>query len=87
MSHTPNLEKLVAILSETLSIDRQEFDADTLLLGNFPEFDSMAIVSILMELEEQFGISIAEDELTGDAFESVSSLLEFIDIQQAATAI
>ncbi len=82
-----NFDKLVTILSETLSIDAGEFAEDTLLLGNFPEFDSMAIVSILMELEEQFGISIAEDELTGDAFESVNSLLEFIDLQQAATAI
>lgn len=82
-----NLDKLIAILSETLSIDAKEFAEDTLLLGNFPEFDSMAIVSILMELEEVFGIQIAEDELTGDAFESVTSLLEFIDIQQAVTAI
>ncbi|WP_251358701.1 acyl carrier protein [Kangiella sp. TOML190] len=87
MSVNINLDKLIAILSETLSIDASEFSVDTLLLGNFPEFDSMAIVSILMELEEQFGISIAEDELTGDAFESVASLLEFIDIQQALTAI
>ena len=87
MSVSPNLDRLIAILSETLSINADEFSTDTLLLGNFPEFDSMAIVSILMELEEQFGINIAEDELTGDAFESVTSLLEFIDIQLAATAI
>lgn len=87
MSVSPNLDKLIVILSEILSIDADEFAEDTLLLGNFPEFDSMAIVSILMEMEEQFGISIAEDELTGDAFESVSSLLEFVDIQQAAIAI
>lgn len=87
MSANPNLGKLIEILSETLSIDISEFAEETLLLGNFPEFDSMAIVSILMELEEQFGISIAEDELTGDAFESVASLMEFIEIQQAATAI
>lgn len=87
MSVSPNLNKLIEILSETLSIEASEFSEDTLLLGNFPEFDSMAIVSILMELEEQFGISIAEDELTGDAFESVASLLEFVDIQQAVTAI
>lgn len=82
-----NLDKLVTILSETLSIDAQEFAEDTLLLGNFPEFDSMAIVSILMELEDTFSIQISEDELTGDAFESVATLLEFVDIQQAVTAI
>lgn len=87
MAYESNLELLIALLSETLSLEAEQFDADTLLLGHLPEFDSMAIVSILMQLEEQFGLSIAEDELTGDAFESVSSLLEFIDLQQAASAI
>lgn len=82
-----NLDKLIQLLSTTLSIDIDEFSADTLLLGNFPEFDSMAMVSILMELEEQFGVSISEDELTGDAFESVQTLLDFVEIQQAASAI
>lgn len=87
MAYESNLQVLIALLSETLSIDASELDAETLLLGNLPEFDSMAIVSILMQLEEQFAIQIAEDELTGDAFESVTSLLEFVDLQQAATAI
>lgn len=82
-----NLDRLIQLLSTTLSIDIEEFSADTLLLGNFPEFDSMAMVSILMELEEQFGVAISEDELTGDAFESVQTLLDFVEIQQAASAI
>lgn len=82
-----NLDRLMQLLSTILSIDIDEFSADTLLLGNFPEFDSMAMVSILMELEEQFGVSISEDELTGDAFESVQTLLDFVEIQQAASAI
>lgn len=82
-----NLDRLMQLLSTILSIDIDEFSADTLLLGNFPEFDSMAMVSILMELEEQFGVSISENELTGDAFESVQTLLDFVEIQQAASAI
>ena len=47
----------------------------------------MAIVSILMQIEEDFGIEIPDDELSGDVFETVQSLTEFVEIQQAATAI
>lgn len=47
----------------------------------------MAIVSILMQIEENFGIEIADDELTGEVFESVTTLTEFVEVQQAATAI
>ncbi|NVK21945.1 MAG: acyl carrier protein [Kangiellaceae bacterium] len=87
MAYQTNIDTMIKLLSETLSIDADQLSEDTLLIGNLPEFDSMAIVSILMQLEEVFGIQIAEDELTGDAFESVTTLTDFVEIQQAATAI
>ena len=78
---------MISLISETLSIEQEQLSADTLLLGHLPEFDSMAIVSIIMQIEEMFGIEIADDELSGEAFESITSLTEFVEIQQAATAI
>ncbi|MBD3668329.1 MAG: acyl carrier protein [Kangiella sp.] len=87
MAYQTNIDKMIVLLSETLSIDADQLTADTLLLGNLPEFDSMAIVSILMQIEENFGIEIADDELTGEVFESVTTLTEFVEVQQAATAI
>ncbi len=87
MAYQTNIDKMIVLLSETLSIDADQLSADTLLLGNLPEFDSMAIVSILMQIEENFGIEIADDELTGEVFESVTTLTEFVEVQQAATAI
>ncbi|AUD79862.1 hypothetical protein CW740_11620 [Kangiella profundi] len=87
MAYQTNIDKMIALLSDTLSIDADQLSADTLLLGNLPEFDSMAIVSILMQIEENFGIEIADDELTGEVFESVTTLTEFVEVQQAATAI
>lgn len=87
MAYQTNIDKMIVLLSETLSIDADQLSADTMLLGNLPEFDSMAIVSILMQIEENFGIEIADDELTGEVFESVTTLTEFVEVQQAATAI
>lgn len=87
MAYQTNIDKMIVLLSETLSIDAEQLSADTLLLGNLPEFDSMAIVSILMQIEETFAIEISDDELTGEIFESVNTLTEFVEVQQAATAI
>jgi len=52
---------------------------DTPLLGAFPEFDSMAVVSILTALEENFGFFVEDDEMNADIFETVNSLIEFIE--------
>lgn len=87
MAYEVNINKMIELLSDTLSLSADELSADTQLIGNLPEFDSMAIVSILMQIEEDFGIEIPDDELSGDVFETVQSLTEFVEIQQAATAI
>ncbi len=87
MVYEVNINKMIELLSDTLSLSADELSADTQLIGNLPEFDSMAIVSILMQIEEDFGIEIPDDELSGEVFESVQSLTEFVEIQQAATAI
>ncbi|GAA4359757.1 acyl carrier protein [Kangiella marina] len=87
MAYEVNINKMIELLSDTLSLSADELSADTQLIGNLPEFDSMAIVSILMQIEEDFGIEIPDDELSGEVFESVQSLTEFVEIQQAATAI
>jgi acyl carrier protein len=59
------------------AVDR--FDARTELFGSLPEFDSMAVVSIVTAIEEQYGVSIADDELTADVFATLGSLTEFVD--------
>jgi acyl carrier protein len=48
-------------------------------MGALPEFDSMAVVTVVTMLEDQFGITVADDELSGDVFETVGSLCRFLD--------
>lgn len=68
------------LLIDTLSLDLkpEEMGEDTLLLGDIPEFDSMAIVSIITELEEGFGFVAEDDELSAEVFESVGTLVDFV---------
>ncbi len=72
--------KIKQILIENLSLDQSidEISDDLLLLGNIPEFDSMAIVSIITAIEEEFAFMADDDDLSADVFESVDSLVAFV---------
>lgn len=72
---------LVDILS--LDLSAAELADDTLLLGNIPEFDSMAIVSVITAIEETFGFQAEDDELTAEVFESIDTLVKFVESKRA----
>ncbi len=67
---------LIDILS--LDYEAEAVADDMLLLGDLPEFDSMAIVSVIAAIEEMFEIEIEDDEISEEVFESVASLVDFI---------
>jgi len=51
--------EIKTLLKETLQLDDVDsWDEDTEILGAIPEFDSMAIVTILTMVEENYGIMI-----------------------------
>lgn len=52
---------------------------DTPLLGNIPELDSMAVVSIITAIEEHYGFTIDDDEITADTFATLGSLAAFVE--------
>jgi methoxymalonate biosynthesis acyl carrier protein len=45
--------------------------------------DSMAIMQLVGHLETQYGITIPTEEIDPDNFESINSLVAFIDKQRA----
>ena len=51
----------------------------TPLFGALPELDSMAVASVLTELEDRLGIVIDDDEVDGDLFATFGSLTRFVD--------
>jgi acyl carrier protein len=44
----------------------------------------MAVVAILTALEDQFGITVDDDEVDAALFETVGSLVAFVDAKLAA---
>ena len=74
------LDGLTALLRETLQIgDRADaLTEQSRLFGAIPEFDSVAIVSVVMAIEQEYGVKIPDRELSADVFETVGSLGRFI---------
>lgn len=77
--------EVIRIVVEVLGLERsgRSIDGSTRLLGSLPEFDSMAVVAILTAIEDEFGLSIADDEVDAELFESVATLAAFVDTKRA----
>lgn len=74
-------KEVLSILDEVLSLggNTAEFNLDTPLLGALPDLDSMAVVGVINMLEERFGFIVEDDEIDGSTFESVGSLVAFVN--------
>jgi acyl carrier protein len=76
-----HLEEVKEILSSVLSLGERSkmLSADTALLGSLPELDSMTAVNLIAALEEHFGITIHDDDISAEVFVTVGSLASFVD--------
>lgn len=74
-------EQVKTLLDEALELNGRaaSFDRDTGLLGHLPELDSMAIANLIAALEDDFNIHIDDDDISAETFESVGSLIDFIE--------
>ena len=74
-------DDIKTVLAQVLKLgDRiQSFDKRTGLFGSIPELDSLAVVTVIIALEERFGIVIEDEEVTADIFETIGSLSTFIE--------
>jgi acyl carrier protein len=70
-----------AVLVETLGVEDQAdaIDATTPLFGSLPELDSMAVLELVLALEERFGIEIEGEDVTAEVFETLTSLTALVD--------
>lgn len=75
------IDGIRTILKDVLQLGSRAdgLDAETTLFGSIPEFDSVAVVSVLTAIEDRFGIVIEDDEISAETFETVGSLAEMVD--------
>ena len=67
-------------LRDSLLINQTRVDAmnaDTPLFGALPELDSMAVATLLTELEDRLGTIIDDDEVDADMLATFGALVSF----------
>ena len=63
------VETVRALLVDVLSLPKSrvaKFDDETELFGALPEFDSMAVATLLTEMEERLGILIEDEDVEAE---------------------
>jgi acyl carrier protein len=68
--------KEVISKSVRAGVTAADLPLDFKLAGNI--LDSMAVTNLILALEEHFGITFADEELSAEAFETVGSLANFV---------
>ena len=73
-------QQVLRVLDDVLGLGGRalSFKRETPLLGAVAELDSMAVVALLTALEDRLGISVDDDDIDGDTFASVGSLVDFV---------
>lgn len=77
---------VLRVLADVLSLGSRgaNFTRETPLLGAIPELDSMAVVSLITTLEERLDIVIHDDEIDGETFRTVGTLVDFVSPKLAS---
>lgn len=78
MSSNDNVKR---VLADSLQLGErvQSFTPATRLLGSLPELDSMAVITVISALEEHFGFTVNDDEISAETFETFGKLCEFVE--------
>ena len=75
------INEIREILRDSLQLGPRADDlaASSRLLGAIPEFDSMAVVTVITMIEEEYGFVVDDDEVSAEVFETVGSLAKFVE--------
>lgn len=78
--------QVLQILDETLGLGgrARTFDANSLLLGAVPELDSMGVVNLITAFEDRLGVTVDDDEISGETFATVGALTAFVESKLSA---
>jgi acyl carrier protein len=72
--------QIKSILSNVINADVPSSDTDLVETGML---DSLALVSFILELETNFGLSVSYDNLEIDNFRTIKSIAQFVRQHQS----
>ncbi len=73
-------ERVIDIVAEQLGVDKEKITAETSFVNDLGA-DSLDTVELVMELEEEFDITIPDD--AAEKIQTVGQAVQFIEASQA----
>lgn len=74
-------DRVKVVIVKTLGVQDRAgtLEATTELFGSLPELDSMAVVTLAVNLEREFDFEIDDEDFTGEVFETIGTLADFVE--------
>lgn len=74
-------DQIAALLTVTLNLGQRgdRLTTESPLLGSLPELDSMAVVAVITQLEEQYGIEFDDEDITAESFATLGTLVQLVE--------
>ena len=66
------------VIAVNLQLEPDQLSADTEILGNFPQFNSLTIVGVIGSIEDEQDCVIEDEEINTEIFATVGDLAAFI---------
>jgi acyl carrier protein len=76
-------DRVIDIVAEQLGVDKEKISPETHFINDLGA-DSLDTVELVMELEEEFDISIPDD--AAEKIQTVGQAIEFIEKEQASSS-
>jgi len=73
-------EQIVDIISKQLKADADEISPSTNIMEDLGA-DSLDVVELLMAIEETFGVSVPDEDVTG--LKTIQDIVDYIEAHQA----
>jgi acyl carrier protein len=70
-----SLDKIAGILTGRFGVPADEISGEATFIGL--DLDSLAMIEMLLAVDEEFGVAISEDEVTPD--HTIAAIVELID--------
>ena len=84
LEHNGVHQKLTELFARKLNLEVSSIDTDLVGTGLL---DSLALIELLAQLEETFGVSISTDDLELENFRSITSIAGFVAQRTAGGSI
>lgn len=80
------LHEMRELLGDVLQLGKRttRLTADTRLFGSLPELDSMAVVLVVVAIEERYGIRFDPEEVRAETFATLGTLAALVDLKRAS---